>query len=161
MRVQGGLYRGGGVESGLAHGGSRGALLPHRRQMERLDQQHIAELAGADLDCGPRIECPTVPLLASLTPRRGNAACDIPQGSSLGDARLDGLLSPTQGTANKHRAKQSPKVLVDTPCQSRDALLIGDRRLPQVHRAPIRERQCETDRRQSLIAIEQRTALVM
>ncbi len=52
-------------------------------------------------------------------------------------------------------------MLVDAARESDDALLIRHRGLPQVHRAAIRQRQRQADRRQALIAVEQHTALVM
>jgi hypothetical protein len=51
-------------------------------------------------------------------------------------------------------------MLVDASRESYDALLICDRCLPQVDRAPIGQSQGEAERGQTRVAIEQRTALV-
>ena len=70
-----------------------------------------------------------------------------------------GVQTP-QGPPNKDRPKQPPPMLVDAACEPRDALLVHDRRLPQIHRAAVGQRQRQADRRQPLIAIEQHTTLV-
>jgi hypothetical protein len=157
---------------GSCHPGDAGALgttalmglsplLPHRFQTERLGEQHVAELAGIDLNRGPGIEGTSKALRHGLVPNATDPRRDLPSTACLGQPNLQGLHAAAQGPADKDRPKESPIMIIDAACEASHALLIRDRRLPEVHRTAIRQRQRQADRRQPLIAIEQHTALVM
>ena len=58
-------------------------LLPHRRQMQRLDEEHVAQLPGIHLNRRPGIERAPQPLLRRLVPRGDDPRRHLP-----GPARL-------------------------------------------------------------------------
>src|SRR5207244_4305173 len=107
-------------------------LLPQRRQAERLGEQHLAELPAVHRDRRPRVEGPPEALLPDLAPRRGDASGHLPGPTGLRQAYLERLLPTAQGTADEHRAKQAPKVLIHLPRESGDALLICHGRVAQI-----------------------------
>ena len=100
-------------------------------------------------------------LLRGLAPTRGDPARYLAHRPAAGGFELDRLGPHPQGPTNQDGPKQAPKVLIHCACQACDALLIGHRRLPQVHRPPIRQRQGEARRGEPLVAVEQRTAVVL
>jgi len=66
-------------------------LLPHRRQMQRLREQDLAELPAVHLNGRARIERASEALLGGLVGSPGNAAADCAHGASGGGLELEGL----------------------------------------------------------------------
>jgi len=109
----------------------------------------------------PGIQCPPhLPGHRHIAGLR-NAARDGARRARLRRFQLDELRPAPQCPTNKYGPKQPPVMLVHLACQACKPLLIRHWRLPQVYRAVIREGQRETDCRESFVAIEQLTAVIV
>ena len=95
-----------------------GALLPERLQMQRLRQQHVAELSCIHLNRGPRVERPPGPLTDGLISQAADPCRDLPGPARLGNARLDRLHTATEHTSNKDSPEQSAPMIIDASRQA-------------------------------------------
>src|SRR5438132_10137302 len=129
--------------------------------MQRLHEQDLAEVPAVHLDRRSRIQRPPQTLLRGLTPARRDPTPHLSSWPSPRRLPLHHLRPTTERTANKDGPEQASPMLVYSPCEPRHPLLIRHGRLPQVHRAPIRQRQREANGREPCIPIQQRTTLVM
>src|SRR5215471_11300595 len=86
--------------------GSQRSLLPQRGQAERLGEEHVAELPRIHLNGGPGIERPTEALLPRLTRDGTDPARNLAGAACLRQTHLQRLLSPAQGPADEHGAKE-------------------------------------------------------
>ena len=90
-------------------------LLPHRGQMERLGEQHLAELPAVDLNRGPRIECAPEALRDGFIADAADPRCDLPRARRPGHLQLQGLHPTPQGPPDKDRPKDRHQCWLTRP----------------------------------------------
>jgi hypothetical protein len=97
--------------------------------MEWLGDNDMTELAGIDLDCGPRCQRRPGALGHGLLAGLGNAAPDLSHWPRPRNSGLHRLCAAPERTPNEHRSHQPPEVLIDPADQPMHPGLVRDGRL--------------------------------